>query len=170
MSDAVESAKNQMTSEGVRELEERLERLKTVDRPAVADEIKEARAYGDLSENAEYDAAKEKQAKIEGEISNLEKQLRNAVVVDEEGVDSQLVNVGTYVRILDKETGDEEEYRIVSSAEADLARGKLSNESPVGASLLGRKAGATVKVDAPGGVIRYKILEISKKPFDAAEA
>lgn len=166
MPDITQSDKNQMTSEGVRELEERLERLKTVDRLAVAAEIKEARAYGDLSENAEYDAAKEKQAKIEGEIANLEKQLRNAVVVDE--IDSQLVNVGTYVKIQDKETGEEEEYRIVSSAEADLARGKLSNESPVGSSLLGKKAGATVKVDAPGGTIRYKILEISRQPFSEA--
>lgn len=168
MPDLHESEKNQMTSEGVRELEERLERLKTVERSQVAAEIKEARAYGDLSENAEYDAAKEKQAKIEGEIANLEKQLRNAVIVDEEGVDSQLINVGTYVKILDKETNEEEEYRIVSSAEADLARGKLSNESPVGASLLGKKAGATVKVEAPGGIVRYKVLEISKRPFGAA--
>lgn len=170
MSDMPMTEKNQMTSEGVRELEERLERLKTVDRLAVADEIKEARAYGDLSENAEYDAAKEKQAKIEGEIANLEKQLRNAVVVEESGGDAQVINVGTYVRIQDKETGDQEEYRIVSSAEADLARGKLSNESPVGSALLGKKAGSTVKVDAPGGVIRFKVLEISRKPFDAAEA
>lgn len=160
--------KTVLTSQGVKELEDRLERLKTVERQQVAQEIKEARAYGDLSENAEYDAAKEKQAKIEGDIANLEKMLRNAVVVDEDEVDVQKVNVGTYVKILDKETEDEEEYQIVGTAEADLSKGKISNESPVGAALLGKKQGATVKVDTPGGVIRYKILDISRVPYQQA--
>ena len=154
--------KTVLTSQGVKELEERLEHLKTVERLEVAQEIKEARAYGDLSENAEYDAAKEKQAKIEGDIANLEKMLRNALVVDEEEVDVQRVNVGTYVKLLDKETSEEEEYQIVGTAEADLSKGKISNESPVGAALLGKKQGATVKVETPGGKIQYKILEIHR--------
>lgn len=154
--------KTVLTSQGVRELEERLEHLKTVERLEVAQEIKEARAYGDLSENAEYDAAKEKQAKIEGDIANLEKMLRNAVIVAEEEVDVQRVNVGTFVKLLDKETNEEEEYQIVGTAEADLSKGKISNESPVGAALLGRKQGSTVKVETPGGKISYKILEIHR--------
>lgn len=151
-----------LTNAGLQELEERLEYLKTVRRLEIAEEIKEARAFGDLSENAEYDEAKNEQARIEGEIANIEKMLRTAQVVDEEEIDLQKVNVGTYVKILDKELEEEEEYQIVGSAEADLSKGKLSNESPVGKALLGKKAGATVKVETPGGIIKYKILEIHR--------
>lgn len=151
-----------LTEQGLQEMEERLEYLKTVRRLEIAEEIKQARAFGDLSENAEYDEAKNEQARIEGEIARLESMLRNVQVVSEEEVDVQKVNVGTRVKLLDKEDNEEYEYQIVGSAEADLGNGKISNESPVGKALLGRKAGATVKVDAPGGTMRYKILEISR--------
>lgn len=147
-----------LTPQGLKELEEKLEHLKTVRRAEVAEEIKQARAFGDLSENAEYDEAKNEQGRIEVEIANIEKMLRNAVVVDE--VDAKTVNVGTIVTLLDKETGDEEEYKIVGSAEANLALGALSNESPVGKALIGQKSGATVRVSTPGGVVKYKILDI----------
>ena len=151
-----------LTTKGVRELEERLEYLKTVRRLEIAEEIKQARAFGDLSENAEYDEAKNEQARIEGEIVTLEKMLRNASIVDEEEVDVQKVNVGAVVKVLDKDYNEEEEYQIVGSAEADLSKNKISNESPVGKALLGKKIGATVKVETPGGVVKYKILDIHR--------
>ena len=151
-----------LTTKGVRELEEKLEYLKTVRRLEIAEEIKQARAFGDLSENAEYDEAKNEQARIEGEIVTIEKMLRNASIVDEEEVDVQKVNIGAVVRVLDKTYGDEEEYQIVGSAEADLNKNKISNESPVGRALLGKKIGATVKVETPGGKSTYKILDIHR--------
>ena len=135
-----------LTHQGVKELEEKLEYLKTVRRLEIAEEIKVARAFGDLSENAEYDEAKNEQAKIEGEIVMLEKMLRNATVVDQDDVDVQRVNVGTTVRVLDKEFDEEIEYKIVGSAEADVSINKISNESPVGRALLGKKVGNLVKV------------------------
>ena len=125
-----------LTHQGVKELEQKLEYLKTVRRLEIAEEIKTARAFGDLSENAEYDEAKNEQAKIEGEIVMLENMLRNATVVDQEDVDVQRVNVGTTVKVLDKEYNEEIEYKIVGSAEADLSTNKISNESPVGLSLI----------------------------------
>ena len=151
-----------MTAAGVQELEERLEYLRTVRRAEIADEIKQARAFGDLSENAEYDEAKNAQARLETEITTIEETLRNAEVVDESEVDTQRVSIGSYVRVLDKEFDEEENYQIVGSAEADLAQGKISNESPVGKALLGKKTGATVKVETPGGIVRYKILEFHR--------
>ncbi len=151
-----------LTTKGVKELEEKLEYLKTVRRLEIAEEIKQARAFGDLSENAEYDEAKNEQARIEGEIVTIEKMLRNASIVDEDEVDVQTVNVGAIVRLLDKSYGEEEEYQIVGSAEADLNKNKISNESPVGRALLGRKIGAAVKVETPGGIVKYKILDIHR--------
>ena len=151
-----------LTHQGVKELEEKLEYLKTVRRLEIAEEIKTARAFGDLSENAEYDEAKNEQAKIEGEIVMLENMLRNATVVDQEDVDVQRVNVGTTVRVLDKEYDEEIEYKIVGSAEADLSTNKISNESPVGRSLLGKKVGNLVKVETPGGIVKLKILDIHR--------
>lgn len=151
-----------LTTKGVKELEEKLDYLKTVRRLEIAEEIKQARAFGDLSENAEYDEAKNEQARIEGEIVTIEKMLRNASIVDEEEVDVQKVNIGAIVKVLDKDYGDEEEYQIVGSAEADLKKNRISNESPVGAALLGKKIGATVKVETPGGVAKYKILDIHR--------
>ncbi|MEA5003804.1 MAG: transcription elongation factor GreA [Christensenella sp.] len=151
-----------LTHQGVKELEEKLEYLKTVRRLEIAEEIKTARAFGDLSENAEYDEAKNEQAKIEGEIIMLEKMLRNATVVDQDDVDVQRVNVGTTVKVLDKEFDEEIEYMIVGSAEADMTQNKISNESPVGRALLGKKVGNTVKVETPGGVVKLKILDIHR--------
>jgi transcription elongation factor GreA len=151
-----------LTTKGVRELEDKLEFLKTVRRQEIAEEIKQARAFGDLSENAEYDEAKNEQARIEGEIVTIEKMLRNAQIVDEEEVDVQKVNVGAIVKVLDKTYGEEEEYQIVGSAEADLSKNRISNESPVGRALLGKKIGATVKADTPGGSLRFKILDIHR--------
>ena len=151
-----------LTHQGVKELEEKLEYLKTVRRLEIAEEIKTARAFGDLSENAEYDEAKNEQAKIEGEIVMLENMLRNATVVDQEDVDVQRVNVGTRVKVLDKEYDEEIEYKIVGSAEADLSTNKISNESPVGKALLGKKVGNLVKVETPGGIVRLKILDIHR--------
>lgn len=151
-----------LTHEGVKELEEKLEYLKTVRRLEIAEEIKTARAFGDLSENAEYDEAKNEQAKIEGEIVMLEKMLRNATVVDADEVDVQRVNVGTTVKILDKEYNEEIEYKIVGSAEADVSTNKISNESPVGRALLGKKVGNLVKVETPGGIVKLKILDIHR--------
>ncbi|HBU12964.1 MAG TPA: transcription elongation factor GreA [Clostridiales bacterium] len=151
-----------LTTKGVKELEEKLDYLKTVRRQEIAEEIKQARAFGDLSENAEYDEAKNEQARIEGEIVTIEKMLRNATIVDEEEVDVQKVNIGAIVKVLDKEYGEEEEYQIVGSAEADLSKNRISNESPVGRALLGKKIGVTVKVETPGGVSKYKILDIHR--------
>ncbi|WP_066686703.1 transcription elongation factor GreA [Christensenella intestinihominis] len=151
-----------LTHQGVKELEQKLEYLKTVRRLEIAEEIKTARAFGDLSENAEYDEAKNEQAKIEGEIVMLESMLRNATVVDQEDVDVQRVNVGTTVKVLDKEYDEEIEYKIVGSAEADLSTNKISNESPVGRALLGKKVGNLVKVETPGGIVKLKILDIHR--------
>ena len=151
-----------LTHQGVKELEEKLEYLKTVRRLVIAEEIKTARAFGDLSENAEYDEAKNEQAKIEGEIVMLEKMLRNATVVDQDDVDVQRVNVGTTVKVYDKEFDEEVEYMIVGSAEANMSQNKISNESPVGRALLGKKVGNTVKVETPGGTVKLKILDIHR--------
>ena len=151
-----------LTHQGVKELEQKLEYLKTVRRLEIAEEIKTARAFGDLSENAEYDEAKNEQAKIEGEIVMLENMLRNATVVDQEDVDVQRVNGGTTVKVLDKEYNEEIEYKIVGSAEADLSTNKISNESPVGRALLGKKVGNLVKVETPGGIVKLKILDIHR--------
>ncbi|MEG1393219.1 MAG: transcription elongation factor GreA [Christensenellaceae bacterium] len=151
-----------LTHQGVKELEAKLEYLKTIRRLEIAEEIKVARAFGDISENAEYDEAKNEQARIEGEIVSIEKMLRNAVVVDQDDVDVQKVNVGTTVKVYDKEFDEEMEYQIVGSVEADLSLNKISNESPVGKALIGKKIGNTVRVETPGGIVKYKILDIYK--------
>ncbi len=151
-----------LTHKGVRELEEKLEYLKTFKRKEIAEQIKIARAFGDISENAEYDEAKNEQAKIEGEIVSIENMLKNAVIVDEEEVDFRTVNVGTTVKLLDKEFKEEVEYQIVGSVEADVDRNKISNESPVGSALMGKKVGNIVKVDTPDGFIKFQILDIHR--------
>jgi len=151
-----------LTEEGLREKQEKLEYLKTVRRAEISEQIKEARAFGDLSENAEYDEAKNEQAKVENEIAQLEKLLRNAVIVDDESIDSTTVNIGTRVRILDMDLGEEEEYMIVSSVEADAEKKRISNESPVGSALMGKKVGETATVETPAGKITLKILNIHK--------
>ena len=148
-----------LTYEGLKKLEEELEELKVVRRKEVAEKIKEARGQGDLSENAEYDSAKEEQAEIEARIVVLEKMLRNA---DVDEVRSDIISIGCTVTLLDIEFEEEMEYTIVGSAEADPLKGKISNESPVGMALLGHKIGQEVSIEVPSGVVTYKVLKISK--------
>ena len=154
--------KNILTYEGLKKYEEELEDLKVNKRQEVAQKIKEARAQGDLSENAEYDAAKDEQRDIEARIEELEKILKNAEVVDEDEVDLDKINIGCRVKILDVEYKEEMEYKIVGSTEANSLKGKISNESPVGKALIGKKVGDTVKVETQVGELKYKVLEIQK--------
>ena len=154
--------KNILTYEGLKKYEEELEHLKVIRRKEVAQKIKEAREQGDLSENAEYDAAKDEQRDIEARIEELEKILKNAEVVVEDEVDLDKINIGCKVRILDIEFNEELEYKIVGSTEANSLKGKISNESPVGKALMGRRAGDTVEVETQAGVFSYKILEIQR--------
>jgi len=154
--------KTVLTYEGLKKMEEELEYLKVVKRREIADKIKEARGQGDLSENAEYDAAREEQAKMEADIVALEKLLRNAEVIDEEVLDMDVIHVGSKVLLLDVEFDEEVEYSIVGSAEADPMKGRISNESPVGAALLGHRAGEEVSIQAPAGEVVFKILGINK--------
>ena len=151
-----------LTPEGVAKLEKKLEYLKTVRRREIAERIKQAIAFGDISENAEYDEAKNEQAFIEGEIITLENMLRMARVIDEEDISTDVVSIGATVKVLDMEFDEELEYIIVGSAEADPAHSKISNESPVGRALIGKSIGDVVEVSVPDGVIQFKILDIRK--------
>ncbi len=160
-----EGKKVVLTYEGLKKLEVELEELKTVKRKEVAEKIKEARGQGDLSENAEYDAAKEEQGEIESRIVVLEKMLRNAEVIDDDEVSGDVISVGCKVKIWDAEFDEEVAYAIVGSAEADpmnLENGKISNESPVGQGLLGHKVGDVVSIETPGGNVEFKVLSISR--------
>lgn len=154
--------KNILTYKGLVKLEEELHDLKVNRRKEVAVKIKEAREQGDLSENAEYDAAKDEQRDIEARIEELEKILKNAEVVDEDDVDINVINIGCKVKIYDIEFDEELEYTIVGSTEANSLQAKISNESPVGQALLGARVGDTVDVETQAGVIQYKILEIQR--------
>ena len=154
--------KNILTSEGLKKLEDELDELIVVKRKEVAQKIKEAREQGDLSENAEYDAAKDEQRDIEARIEELEKILKNAEVVDEDEVDLEVINIGCMVKILDVEYNDELEYKIVGSTEANSLKGKISNESPVGKALIGKKVGDLVSVETQVGIVQYKVLDIQK--------
>ena len=158
----MEEKKNLLTYAGLKKLEEELHDLKVVKRKEVAGKIKEAREQGDLSENAEYDAAKDEQRDIEARIEELEKILKNAEVVVEDEVDLDKINIGCQVKILDIEYSEELDYKIVGSTEANSLKGKISNESPVGKALIGHKVGDTVEVETPAGVFAYKILEIQR--------
>lgn len=158
----MEAKKNILTYEGLKKYEEELEHLKVVTRKEIAQKIKEARAQGDLSENAEYDAAKDEQRDVEARIEELEKILKNAEVVVEDEVDLDKINIGCKVRIKDMEYKEELEYKIVGSTEANSLKGKISNESPVGKALIGAKKGQTVTVETPAGVLKYKVLEIQR--------
>lgn len=158
----MEEKKNLLTYEGLQKLENELHDLKVVQRKEVAEKLKEARAQGDLSENAEYDAAKDEQRDIEARIEDIEAILKNAEVVLEDEVDSKKIGVGSKVKILDKELKEEMEYKIVGSAEANSLKGKISNESPVGRALIGAKKGDTIEVETKAGVLKYKVLEIQK--------
>jgi len=152
-----------LSPEGLRKIQEELDYLKNVKRKEVAQRLKEARALGDLSENSEYDDARNEQAFVEGRIAQLEKTLRLARVITQDEVGAQgdgVVRLGSRVRLKDLEYGDVEEYTIVSSVEANPAERKISTESPVGKAILGQKAGAVVTVEAPAGPIRYQILEV----------
>ncbi|MBP2631477.1 MAG: greA [Firmicutes bacterium] len=148
-----------LTVEGLKKLEEKLDHLKTVRRGAVAERIKQAIEFGDISENSEYEDAKNEQAFIEGEIMTLEKMLRNSQII-EDGADNETVHLGCTVIIKDIEFNEDLQYTIVGSAEADPTEFKISNESPVGEAILGQRVGSIVEVHVPAGVLEYKILEI----------
>lgn len=149
------------TEEGLKKTEDELEHLKSVVRREVAEKIKIALGYGDLSENAEYDHAKNEQAKVEEKIAKLENMLRNAVLIEEEKVDKTLVNIGSVVTVKEVGTDDEEEYTIVGSAETDPLEGKISNESPMGSALLGKKVGDIAEVEVPDGTVSFEIVAIT---------
>ena len=154
--------KNLLTYEGLQKLESELHNLKVVKRKEVAQKIKEAREQGDLSENAEYDAAKDEQRDIEARIDEIEKILKNAEVVVEEEVDLDKISVGCRVKILDMEYDEELDYKIVGSTEANSLEGKISNESAVGKELLVEKVGEVVTVETQAGDLNYKVLEIQR--------
>ena len=154
--------KNILTYSGLKKLQNELEELKVVKRKEIADKIKEAREQGDLSENAEYDAAKEEQGHIEKRIEDIEKILKNAEVVDEDEIDLDKINVGCKVKIYDVEFDEELELFIVGSTEADSLNNKISNESPLGKALIGAKVGETIQVDTQAGVSDYKVLDIQR--------
>ena len=151
-----------LTYEGLKKLEEELEYLKTEKRKEVAERIKIALGFGDLSENSEYDEAKNEQAQVEMRIVDLENKLRNVKLIDEDEIDTKTVQVGNTVQVLDMEYDEKINYTIVGSTEADLLENKISNESPIGKALLGRKKNEVVEVDAPAGVLSFKILKITK--------
>ncbi|WP_088102584.1 transcription elongation factor GreA [Halalkalibacter urbisdiaboli] len=155
-----EEKKHYMTMDGKHKLEEELEYLKTERRKEVVERIKIARSFGDLSENSEYDSAKEEQAFVEGRIAQLEKMIRNAVLIEEEQGSANVVSLGKTVKFIELPDGDEEEYTIVGSAESDPAEGKISNDSPMAQSLLGRAVNDRVVVNTPGGEMEIEILEI----------
>ena len=157
-----ETKKNIMTFAGLRALEDELFDLKVYKRKEVAQKIKEAREQGDLSENAEYDAAKDEQRDIEARIEELEKLLKNVEVVGQDEVDADTVGIGSRVKLYDVEMDEEVEYTIVGSTEADALIGKISNESPVGAALIGSKVGETIVVETISGDLEFKILEIAR--------
>ena len=151
-----------MTYAGLKKLEDELHELKVVRRKAVAEKIKEAREQGDLSENAEYDAAKDEQRDIEARIEELEAILKNAEVVVEDEADTEKINVGCKVLVYDEEFEEEVEFKIVGSTEANSLQGKISNESPLGKALIGAKVGDEISVEAPAGMMNYKILKIER--------
>ena len=149
-----------LTKDGLKKLQDELENLKSVRRIEVAERIKQAIAFGDISENSEYDDAKNEQAFIEGRIQELEQKLRNVEVISEEKKPKNVVTMGCKVVVRDLEFDEDMEYTLVGTAEADPEAMRISNESPVGAAILGQKVGKTVEVQAPVGVIKYKIMKI----------
>lgn len=149
------------TPEGLEKIENEIEYLKTVRRKEVSERIKVALGYGDLSENSEYDEAKNEQAQVEERIAKLEMMVRNAKIIDEKDLNTDVVNVGSSVKVRELDTMEEDEYTIVGSAEADPLEGKISNESPVGSKLLGNRVGDVVEVEVPDGIIKYEICVIT---------
>lgn len=167
----MEEKKNLMSYEGLKKLEDELHELKEVRRAEIAEKIKEAREQGDLSENAEYDAAKDEQRDIELRIEEIEKILKNAeVFLEEEGTSKDVVSMGSIVTVLDCEFNEELEYKIVGSTEADSLNGLISNESPLGRAIIGTKKGATVTVETPAGELQYKVLKVEKSSSKAKKA
>ncbi|MFA5576420.1 MAG: transcription elongation factor GreA [Tissierellaceae bacterium] len=151
-----------LTEDGLKRLEDELDDLKTVKRKEIAEKIKQALSFGDISENSEYDQAKNEQAQLEDRIAKLEMMLRNAKIIDEDDISTDMVGIGSKVLVKDLEFDEEMEYTIVGSAEADPYNGRISNESPVGSALLGRKSGDVVDVMVPDGIIKYEILTITR--------
>jgi len=158
----MEAKKTILTTQGLTALQEELQDLKVAKRAEIAQKIKEAREQGDLSENAEYDAAKDEQRDIETRIEEIEKILKNVEVVDEDEVDLETINIGCTVTLRDMEMKMDVTYKIVGSTEANILKGKISNESPVGMALIGAKKGQTVKVETQMGIQKYKVLEIER--------
>lgn len=158
----MEAKKNLLTREGLKKYEDELHELKVIRRKEVAQKIKEAREQGDLSENAEYDAAKDEQRDIELRIEELEKLLKNAEVVDEDEVDLDKISIGCKVKVYDVDFDEEMEFKIVGSTEANSLQNKISNESPVGRALLGKRVGDVVDVETQAGIIQYRVLEIQR--------
>ncbi|MCL2354922.1 MAG: transcription elongation factor GreA [Oscillospiraceae bacterium] len=151
-----------LTKEGYEKLEAEAEFLKTEKRTEISERIKVALGFGDLSENSEYDEAKNAQAANEMKIAELENKIRYAKIIDESEIDTKIIQVGNKIKILDIKRDEKEEYTIVGSAEVDLSTNKISNESPIGSALLGAKKNQTIDVQTPGGVVKYKVLEIKK--------
>jgi len=151
-----------LTAQGLKKLEDELELLKTVRRKEIAERIKQAIAFGDISENSEYDEAKNEQAQVEDRINRLETMLRKATIIDEEDINTDVVSIGATVQVKDLEFDEVVEYMIVGSTEADPYELKISNESPVGKTLLGSKVGDVVEVQIPDGITKYEILKITR--------
>lgn len=151
-----------ITDEGLKNLEAELDELKTVKRKEIAEKIKVALSFGDLSENSEYDEAKNEQAIVEARIASIENMLKNAQVINEDELGTEIIHVGSKVKVKDIDFDDICEYKIVGSSEADPVNGKISDESPVGKGLIGHKVGEKIKIETPAGEMSYKILEISK--------
>jgi transcription elongation factor GreA len=150
-----------LTQAGLEKLKKDLEHLKTVERLEVANLIGEAKSFGDLSENSEYDAAKAKEAQLEAKIYDIQEKLKNYVLINENSLDTSRVNVGCSITLFDEEFEEEVIYRIMGSTESDPLNGFISNESPIGKALIGRKKGDVIDVQTPGGVVKFKILKIS---------
>ncbi len=151
-----------VSKEGYQKLENELEHLKTVKRKEVAMAIQKARSFGDLSENSEYDEAKNEQAEIESRIAMLEVTLENATILDDKDIKTDKVSVGNTVKIYNLATEQEEEYRIVGSTESDPIEGKISDDCPLGKTLLGQRVGDSINVETPGGIVKYTVMSISK--------
>ncbi|MBP1543855.1 MAG: transcription elongation factor GreA [Oscillospiraceae bacterium] len=152
-----------LTKDGVAKLEAELENLKTVKRREVAEKIKVALSFGDLSENSEYDEAKNEQGIVESRIAEIEATLAHAQIIDDDDISTEKVGIGTVVKILDMEMDEKMEFQIVGTSEANIDKGQMSDESPIGAALMGHRIGEVVDVETPSGVIQFEILEISKK-------
>ena len=151
-----------VTQDGYDKLEKELDYLKTEERTAIAERIRVALGFGDLSENSEYDEAKNAQAANETKIADLENKLRHARIIDESEIDTKTVQIGNIVKVHDLEFDEDVEYTIVGSTEVDLANNKISNESPIGSALLGAKKNQTVEAETPGGILKFKVLSIKK--------